>query len=270
MTKTADQFHPGDPTPGGPGGSLGPGDPVGGTAGPGVPELVSLLLTTRSVEDFLGELARAAGRELDASCGITTRRDGRPVTVASSDALASQVDEVQYGGGQGPCLQSLATGEVVAVPDLAEERRWGGYPARALAYGIGSSLSLPLRSDGQTIAALNLYSRSAHAFDEPAELARATALAAQGSAVLGVALHQAQQAQLTEQLRAALSSRSVIDQAIGIVMAQQRCTASAAFAVLRGASQTRNRKLRDIATDIVTSVGGAPEPPAAFNDPPWK
>lgn len=169
------------------------GSPMGGPTedsrtssdtGPGVPELVSLLMTTRSVQDFLGELATAAGRALNASCGITMRRDGQPMTVASSDALANQVDEVQYGTGQGPCLQSLATGQVVAVPDLASERRWGGYPPHALAYGIASSLSLPMSSEGQTIAALNLYSRTAHAFDEPAERARSTALAAQGSAVL--------------------------------------------------------------------------------------
>lgn len=238
-----------------------------GSARPGVPELVSLLLTTGSVEAFLGELARSAGRALDASCGITVHRDGQPMTVASSDALANQVDEVQYGVGQGPCLQSLATGQVVAVPDLALEQRWNGYPAHALAYGIGSSLSLPMSSDGQTIGALNLYSRTAHAFDEQVDLTRSTALAAQGSAVLSVALHQAQQARLTEQLREALSARSVIDQAIGILMAQQRCTASAAFAVLRSASQNRNRKLRDIATDVVTSVGGPPQDPAAFNEP---
>jgi GAF domain-containing protein len=238
-----------------------------GSAGPWVPELVSLLLTTRSVEDFLGELARAAAGALDASCGITVRRDGRPMTVASSDALANQVDEVQYGAGQGPCLQSLATGQVVSVPDLAVEQRWDGYPAHALAYGIGSSLSLPMSTDSQTIGALNLYSRAAHAFDEPADLTRSAALAGQGSAVLSVALRQAQQAQLSEQLREALSSRSVIDQAIGILMAQQRCTARAAFAVLRGASQNRNRKLRDIATDVVTSIGGPPETPPAFNEP---
>jgi AmiR/NasT family two-component response regulator len=56
-------------------------------------------------------------------------------------------------------------------------------------------------------------------------------------------------------LQEALSSRSVIDQAIGIVMGQQRCDASTAFAVLRAASQSRNHKFRDIATGLVTSVG---------------
>lgn len=107
---------------------------------------------------------------------------------------------------------------------------------------------------------LNLYAPVAHASDDSAAVGRASAFAAQGNAVLTVALHQAQQSELTEQLREALTSRSVIDQAIGIVMSQQRCNADDAFAVLRRASQGRNRKLRDIAADMVTSVGGTPSP----------
>lgn len=53
----------------------------------------------------------------------------------------------------------------------------------------------------------------------------------------------------------------MIDQAIGIITAQQRCDASRAFDLLRRASQNRNIKLRELATEIVEAVGGhAPEP----------
>ena len=229
--------------------------------------LFALLLTTRSVEDFLTDLSRVAATAMSASCGITMRRDGEPLTVASSDALAGQVDEVQYGAGQGPCLQTLDTGQVVRVPDLAVERRWDGYPAHAQAFGVASSLSVPLRHDGRTLGALNLYSGAAHAFDDARDVDRAVGFADQGAAVLSVALRQAQQAALTEQLREALDSRTVIDQAIGILMGQQRCNAHDAFAILRTASQTRNRKLRDIATDIITSVGGPASPAHPFTNP---
>ena len=229
---------------------------------PGVAELFGLLVGTRSVEDFLSELTQLAARTLDVSCGLTLRRDARPLTVVSSDALASAVDEVQYGLGHGPCLQALETGEIVSVPDLLSERRWDSYPGHALARGVRSSLSLPMSAGQQTGGAMNLYATTVDAFAAADVVARATAFAAQGAAVLTVALHQAEQAVLTGQLREALTSRSTIDQAIGIVMGQQRCDATTAFGILRAASQGRNRKLREIAAEIVVAVGGTPAPDA--------
>ena len=231
-------------------------------------ELFSLLMSTRSVEEVMSGIADLAAGAIgvQASCGITLRRDNMPLTVAGSDAFALAVDETQYGKDQGPCLEAMSTGVVITVPDLTVERRWDGFPAQALAYGARSSLSLPLSVRGGTHGALNLYARIAHAFADPIDVAAATELAAQGSAVLAVVLRKAQQVELTEQLREALVSRSVIDQAMGIIMAQQRCTDSEAFAILRKASQNRNRKLREIATDIVTSVAGRPPEPTPFTD----
>jgi hypothetical protein len=62
------------------------------------------------------------------SCGITVQPNGRPLTVASSDLLASQVDELQYGLDEGPCLASLRTGQVVRIDDLAADQRWPRLP----------------------------------------------------------------------------------------------------------------------------------------------
>ena len=90
--------------------------------------------------------------------------------------------------------------------------------------------------------------------------------AACAAGALALAARQASYAALTDQLRAALASRSVIDQAIGIIVAQERCPAAQAFAILRTASQKRNVKLREIARDIVTSVSGAPPEPAPFGE----
>ncbi len=68
----------------------------------------------------------------------------------------------------------------------------------------------------------------------------------------------ADQTQLADDLLHALSSRAVIDQTIGIIMAQQRCAATVAFDLLRQASQNRNIKLRELAAEIVEAVGGHP------------
>src|SRR3954451_20171518 len=161
----------------------------------------------------------------------------------------------------------MSTGYIVNVSDVAAETRWDGYPAHALAHGVDSSRSLPLSHQNQPVGALNLYAATPRAFDGADNVARATAVAGQVKAVLSVVLRQADLVQLTDHLKAALTSRSAIDQAIGILMAQQHCTAGEAFDVLRSASQNRNRKLRDVAADIVTSTSGQPPQPHPFADP---
>jgi GAF domain-containing protein len=227
--------------------------------------LQSLLLNVEGVDTFLGELARLAADVVvpPASCGVTVRRDGRPLTAASSDARAERVDQVQYGFGEGPCLHTLSSGEVVDVSDLERDDRWPRYRARALEEGVRSSLSLPLVVDGEPVGALNLYGFGVGVL--VGERQSAQAFAAQAAAALTLLLRQTRLTEDTAQLEQALASRTTIDQALGILMAQQHCTADQAFALLRSHSQHNNRKLRDVAADIVARVSGAaPEPAPPF------
>jgi hypothetical protein len=89
-------------------------------------ELQQALLGTESVEQFLQELALLAARLVanGLSCGMTMRPNGRPVTVACSDPLAAEVDEVQYRLDDGPCLHAMRQGIVVRIDDTAERARW--------------------------------------------------------------------------------------------------------------------------------------------------
>ena len=93
-------------------------------------ELQALLLGTESIDGFLRELAVLAARTLGAglSCGITLQPNGRPLTVASSDGFASQVDELQYKLDEGPCL-SRSTARSPSTP--AVDKSGGGMQARA-------------------------------------------------------------------------------------------------------------------------------------------
>jgi transcriptional regulator with GAF, ATPase, and Fis domain len=224
-----------------------------------VAELQQLLLTTEDITGFLDQLTTLTVKVLpvEVSCGITLRRDRGATTVASSDNLAERVDEIQYGHDEGPCLRSLATGQVVMVDDLASDDRWGGYRTPALEQGVRSSLSVPLHAAGRTIGALNIYATTPRAFG-PAEQLVAGRFAEEASRALELAVRLAEHSEMSAHLQAALASRAVIDQAVGIIMGQNRCTADDAFDVLRKVSQNRNVKLRDVATDIVTSVGGQP------------
>jgi GAF domain-containing protein len=216
--------------------------------------LQELILSTEGMTEFLDELVQLAAVG-QGSCAITVRLDDKSRTVASSDALAARADEIQYAQGEGPCLEAMRTGVVVAAPDLATDDRWGNYRSYALAQGVRSVLSTPMGVDGQQFGALNLYSTEAGTFDTAAR-AQAERWAQQASGAVGVALRLAEQTRHGQQLSEALTSRSIIDQAIGILMAQQRCSPEVAFGILRSASQGRNVKLRTIAADIVHAVGG--------------
>ena len=225
-------------------------------------QLLGLLVESPDLDAFLNKIAHLAGEVLTpaAACGITVRRDGQPYSAATSNELAAQVDEIQYGTDQGPCLEAMRNGVVVQVDDLSQDERWTDYRSHAIAHGVVSSLSLPLVVDGESLGALNLYAATPAAFaGTPREQAKA--FASQCAAALTVSLRHLQQAQVQQQLAEAMVSSSIIDQAIGILMSQQRCTAGTAFDLLRQASQHRNRKLRDIAADIVTNVSGEPPQP---------
>ena len=231
-------------------------------------ELANLMLATTSVTDLLDDVCRLATSVLKppASCGITLQQDHMPHTVTSSDRRASRVDEVQYGHGDGPCLETVRTGQVTVVTDLGEEHRWGPYPAHAMRHGVRSSLSLPLAVNGGTRGALNLYATTPDAFGMDQQH-RAEIFASQASAALTVVVRQAEQTQLTAQLREALATRAVIDQALGVLMIREHTDQDGAFTMLREASQRENRKLHDVAHEIVQAATGRPPPPTPFNDP---
>ena len=222
-------------------------------------ELQRLLLASADVDEFLEKIAvLAAGfTSPPSACGITLRRGGEVSTVAASGDLARQADEIQYGHGQGPCLHSMRTGEFAHMADLATDSRWDAYRINALAQGVRSSISIPLIVEDEWVGALNIYTDTHRDFAAD-DIRTARAFATQAAAALTLVMRYSKQLVLEEQLRNALASRAVIDQALGIIMGQQHCDANDAFTVLRRASQDRNVKLADIATEMITSITGKP------------
>ncbi|MBC7552310.1 MAG: GAF and ANTAR domain-containing protein [Cellulomonas sp.] len=222
-------------------------------------ELQEALLATADIEAFLQQITDVAVVAIGGgiAVGITVARDGHPITVASSDGYAARLDEVQYGHDEGPCLTAMRAGKNVLIDDLLTEERFPPYRPGALALGVRSSLSLPLRGGKHAVGALNLYSRRPCAFG-PLEQEKAQGFANEASRTLSLAVRLADSTEVTDQLRAALTSRTLIDQTIGIIMGQNRCNAEAAFAVLCAASQNRNVKLRDVAAEIITTVSTQP------------
>ncbi len=222
-------------------------------------DVQSLLLAVGSLEAFLADVAALAAEVApQISCGITTQREGEPTTVASSDDRARGLDETQYSVGDGPCLHTLASGEPAPVPDVQSDPRWPSYMAVARQRGLRSSLSLPLQLNGSGYGAMNLYSFEAPNSFTDVRRRRFETFAAQASGALQLAAQQVRDTQVRSHLEQALDSRAVIDQALGIIMGQQRCTSDQAFALLRQQSQTSHRRLRDVAADLILRATGQP------------
>lgn len=181
---------------------------------------------------------------------ITMLVDDKVTTAVFSDPAAPDIDQAQYRSGRGPCVEAFRTGTPVVIPSLVDDDRYPEFAAAALERGVASSLSLPLQAREQTLGALNYYSRRDKAFtDESAD--PANTFAAQAAVVLANAQAYWDARELSDNLTAALASRATIDQAKGILMAQSNVSADEAFDMLRMASQRENRKLRDIAAEIV-------------------
>lgn len=232
-------------------------------------EIQDLLSETETFAEFLSDLTDLAKRSFrtEVHCSITLLRDGRRETAASSDDIATVADEAQYTEQQGPCLLALASGEEVVIDDLSTEQRFGNYPGKAEALGLRSVVALPMMpGNDATLGALNLYAAEPGVFTD-GTLTRARALASAAAGAVEVARRIVEQAQLNQDLRAAMASRRVIDQALGITMALERCDADTAFAHLRRLSQTEHRKLREIAVELVTRTGGVPPADAPVFQP---
>ena len=221
-------------------------------------ELQKLLIGAEGVESFLADAARlAAGAVARAqSVGITVGAT-RWVRMlgATSDDLATALDAVQYDIDDGPCLTCLRTAEVVAVDDIAADPRWPAFARRGRQAGAGSSLSVPLMIDGDAVGALNLYSREAHGLVAEDQV-RARQFAQQAAGAVALARRLEEREQLASHLEKALTSRSVIDQALGIIIARTGSDAEQAFTLLRAQSQHTNEKLRDVAAQIVKQASG--------------
>jgi GAF domain-containing protein len=185
--------------------------------------------------------------------GITLLADGKLATGVFTDPEAVQIDTAQYeDGGQGPCVDAFRNQQVYRSDSTADEHRWPQFARSAAAHGITATLSLPLIARGEGIGALNLYSRTTPFSDGHAR--RGEVFARQAAIVLSNVQVYQDARLLGENLQEALRSRSTIDQAMGILMADGGRSPDEAFQLLTRASQRENRKLRDIATSMVQNV----------------
>jgi GAF domain-containing protein len=215
-------------------------------------ELGRINLAETDLHGVLERVAQLARRTVPGAdhVSVTLVRGGAPETAAYTGHLALALDEWQYRHGAGPCLEAASRQQTVAVPELPGDSRWPDWAEHAGVAGARSSLSVGLPIEEHFDGALNLYGIRKRAFDDEAVLL-AEAFAGYAVVALANANLYSVTAKLAGQLQAAMASRAVIEQAKGIIMGRQRCTADEAFAVLTRISQDSNTKLRDVSAALV-------------------
>ncbi len=186
---------------------------------------------------------------------ITLLTDGTPMTAATTSEIVAALDLDQYTVGDGPCLRAARTGKLVrvSIADVAE--CWPKFAADSAAAGFGSFLSAPLALGDGNSGAVNCYSTRGHGFAELDEKLLDLYTIATAS-ILRVYRRYRHAHTTAEQLGEALTSRAVIDQAKGILMALHQISADQAFIMLVGQSQRENLKVRDLATRFIAHVTG--------------
>ena len=220
-------------------------------------DLSGLLTSTNSLEVTLVRIAELAVKAIPGAqaAGLTLLEPDRPQTVVATDPFVQEVDDVQYGLGEGPCLAAVALGATVSSGNLGGDNRFPRFGPQAGRLGVHSVLSVPLLVDASPIGVLNIYARARDSFGaEAVRFGEAFA----GPAAVSVANAQAlaRAGRLVGQLSQALSSRAEIDQAIGILMSRTGGTSDEAFTRLRTASQQRQVKLQQVARELVAAAVG--------------
>lgn len=182
--------------------------------------------------------------------GLTLLEEARPDTLVTTAGFVSEVDEIQYRIGEGPCISAAADGVTVVSGSLGSDQRWPRFGGGVARLGVHSALSLPLVTADGVVGAMNIYAHGRDVFDDrSAELGELFAIPAAIAVQNAQVLAQAQR--LAARLQAALDTRSIIDRAVGIMMSRSGGTAEQAVDRLRTLSQHEHQRLTVIAQQLV-------------------
>ena len=220
-------------------------------------ELVQTLVGDFDVIDLLTGLTTRCVELLDASAAGILLADGEGTlrVIGASNEQAYLLELFQIQNEQGPCLDCYRTGSVVSNADLAGQSPWPDFAALSIAQGFASVCAIPMRLATINMGCLNLF------MFRPGPLSDGeTALAQALADVASIAIVQDQTnraaAAREDHLQRTLHSRIVVEQAKGMIAERDQLDMDEAFTVLRNFARTTNRRLTDVASDIIAGAIG--------------
>lgn len=217
-----------------------------------VSQFAGRLLRPYDVDAMLAETITNVTEMLDlAGAGLVLAEEARLRTAVGVPGSLTELEEVQTTHRQGPCVEAFESGTVVALADLGErEEQWPEYCTAARGLGLTAVAGIPLALAGETVGAVDLYARGPRAWP-PEDLEVAGVLADMMTAYLVNASTLRQHEQLADQLQQALDSRTVIEQAKGIVASRCHVPVDAAFDRIRAHARRQHVTVRAVAEAVV-------------------
>jgi GAF domain-containing protein len=204
------------------------------------------------LEDVLTRVAEFAVSAIPGAdgVGLTLLESGRADTMVASAPFVAEVDAIQYGIEEGPCITSAAEARTVRSGELDTDPQWPRFGPQIGHLGVHSALSVPLLTHAGVLGAMNVYAHERDAFDEDG--ARIGELFAEPAAIAVQNAHVLAQAQrLAAQLQVALANQATIDQAIGILMSRHGGNPEQAMDQLSQTSHEQHERLHIVALRIV-------------------
>jgi GAF domain-containing protein len=220
-----------------------------------VVSLVDSLLDDFDIVELLTNLTERCAQLLDVEAAGLLLADPRRHLhlIAATSEQSRELELFQLQADEGPCLECFASGSPVSVADLAQvPRRWPRFVSAAIESGFASVHAVPMRAAGTVLGALGLFGAAT------GELTHADRLVAQTLAhVACVAILQElppQPLTVLPQLRAALTSRIVVEQAKGYLREYFDIPVDEAFGLLRGYARTHGEHLTEVCRRLINDV----------------
>ena len=215
-----------------------------------------LLLTEKTVEETLNLITEAAKLSFPHAMGSGVTlidANARKISMAASDPLVEQADELQYQLEQGPCLTAWATGETVVVDHIATDHRWPQWSQAVAPLAVAACLSTPLGTKGESFGAVKVYADSPGAFSEASRRVLEL-LAAQATVLLEHAQTADSAQRISQDLAQALRSRDLVGMAKGLIMERENVPEVQALQILMKRATTAGTTLRDTAVAMVEAA----------------
>jgi hypothetical protein len=204
--------------------------------------------------DYLQRVCRTAAHTLSASgTGISVLTDdGVRSVCAASDPHSERIEELQFVFGEGPCIDAFESRRPVLITDLAHgaTARWPMYGPAAHEGGIRAVFAFPLQIGAARLGVLDVFRERVGALSHD-QFSDALTFADITVAALLDQQEATDSLDTDDGAADAVDYRAELFQAQGMVMVQIAGTISEAMARMRAYAYAENRRLGDVARDVV-------------------